>query len=112
MLQEEDKNILPSLDWIILFAVFILGISFSGLLLPMTKTTTIDDEQGSMLPYSDNTSDDSLQIKGVKFNVPSTTVPETEAETCDGYTSSIQSDELPMISTEAEMGATIKDATN
>ncbi len=83
MLQKEDKNLLPGLDWIILIIVFILGVSFSGLLLPMSKTSNIDSQEATMLPYLDDSSNESLQFKNVKFNLPPTTKPSTKRETCE-----------------------------
>jgi hypothetical protein len=86
MIQKPNKNLLPGLDLIILGAVFILGISFAGILLPFARTTTTTEGQtNTSVPYLDNSSDKTLQIKNIKFNSTAQTPP-GESETCEGGT--------------------------
>jgi len=90
VIQKQNKNLLPSLDYIILIAVFILAISFAGLLLPFSKTPILEENQeNTLFPYSDKTSDESLQLKSVKLNSKSPEIPEEESETCEDKTSKI-----------------------
>lgn len=87
MLQKPSRNLLPGIDYIILTAVFILGVSFTGILLPMNKTAlNTEGEQSTLIPYTDITSDRSLQLRNVKFNTTSPNPPEEESETCESAT--------------------------
>lgn len=87
MIQKQNKNLLPGLDFIILIAVFGFAVSFAGLLLPFSKTPISKEGQNNTLvPYGDKSSNKSLQIKSVKLNSTSSETPEEESETCEGAT--------------------------
>jgi hypothetical protein len=88
MIQKQNRSLFPGLNLIIIIIVFALGIAFTGILLPSSKSTVNTDEQANtMIPYVDNSSDKSLQLKNVKFNATTSSLPE-ETETCDDVISS------------------------
>jgi hypothetical protein len=84
MSQKSNQNLLSGLDLIILAAVFGLAITFTGILLPFTKTElNTQGQTNTSIPYADTSSDKSLQLKNVKFNSSSPSVPSSQVETCE-----------------------------
>lgn len=85
MIQKPNNSFLSGLDFIIVIAVFALGIAFTGILLPTprTKIDSSNPQIGTPLPYTDTSSDKTLQIRNIKLDATSVTSPEQQVETCD-----------------------------
>jgi hypothetical protein len=84
MIQKQSENVLSSLDLIILIGVFGLAIAFTGILLPSERTqVSTENQTANALPYTDTSSNKSLQIKNIKFNSSSPDTPAQENETCE-----------------------------